>query len=270
MVSPEDVVQGLDLSMLGRQVWERGEALRDVELLEWIDRFRFVTPVAIAERFGVSWQRANARVRRLERVGLLGTARSHVSQPRAVFLTGRACELLDRPRRRPPRAEVQREHEAAIVWLCTRIERETPDARVLTERECRRLDREAPERFSVWVRTGRGTLEKQRRWPDLAVDRGGQLEAIEIEFAPKGTARLQAIIGAYSQRTPFGTARFYARSPALARRLQSIAARERVQMPQSLAHVLQPNEVIVAPWPGLTAAEQDTIRAAMLPKRPPR
>jgi hypothetical protein len=79
----------LDPTVLGRLEWEHDQAARDMELLGWVERFRFVTPEQIATRFGVSWQRANARVRRLERVGLLGTERSHVSQPRAVFVTGR-------------------------------------------------------------------------------------------------------------------------------------------------------------------------------------
>jgi hypothetical protein len=54
--------------------------------------------------------------------------------------------------------------------------------RAQAERECRRLDRDEPEQFSVSVRSVRGTLDKQRRWPNLVVDRVGELEAIEIEF----------------------------------------------------------------------------------------
>ncbi len=107
----------------------------------------------MAARFGLSVQRANARVRRLEAVGLLGCERRFVSQARAVFLTGKGFELLGDERRRVPRAEVHREHEEAIVELVTRLELEEAGAEVLTERECRRLERDGEE-LSVEVAAG--------------------------------------------------------------------------------------------------------------------
>lgn len=180
-------IEGVDPGVLGRCGWDVDEAQRDVEVLAWVGRFRFVTAQAIGERFGVSWQRANARVRRLERRGLVGCERAHVSQPRAVFLTGRSHELLGWPRRRAPRADVQREHEAAIVALVTRLERDAgPATRVLTERECRQLEpSDRATRYSVDVL--RGGQRDRRRWPDVVVELGEGRRAIEIEFAPKGT-----------------------------------------------------------------------------------
>lgn len=53
-----------------------------------------MTAEAIAERFGISIQRANSRVRRMEGLRLVGTWQRWVCEPRAVFLTGRATELL--------------------------------------------------------------------------------------------------------------------------------------------------------------------------------
>jgi len=103
--------------LLGRCSWEVERATAVAELMAWVGRFRFVTAQAIAKRFGVSWQQANSRVRRLARLGIFGTERQHVSQPRAVFLTGRGHDLLGWPRRRAPRTDPQREHEAAIVHL---------------------------------------------------------------------------------------------------------------------------------------------------------
>src|SRR5687768_194238 len=104
----------VDPGLVSRCAWEGEQTRRDLEVLAWVGRFRFVTPRALAVRFGVSWQQANARVRRLERLGLLGCERQHVSQAQAVFLTGKGHELLGWPRRRAPRAETHREHEAAI------------------------------------------------------------------------------------------------------------------------------------------------------------
>ncbi|HEX8084428.1 MAG TPA: winged helix-turn-helix domain-containing protein [Solirubrobacteraceae bacterium] len=218
-------------------------------MLAWVGRFRFVTPQAISERFGVSWQRANARVRRLERLGLVGCERAHVSQPRAVFLTGRGHELLGWPRRRAPRAQVQREHEAAIVWLVTRLEREAAETvRVLTERECRRFEADGDERYSVDVGSADGF---RRRWPDVVVEIGGARRAIEVEFAAKGSARLAAIVAAYEQ-SGYREVLVFVRSAALGRRIAALCARA----DDPLARFGAQRCVVVLPWPGLPADSQ--------------
>ena len=220
-------------------------------MLAWIGRFRFVTPEAIAERFGVSWQRANARVRRLERLGLVGCSRDHVSQPRAVFLTGRGFELLGQPRRRAPRAQVQREHEAAIVWLVTQLGRDaTAGVRVLTERECRRLEAaDERRRYSVELD------DRARRWADVVVERGDRRRAIEIEIAPKGTTRLAQIVAAW-QCSHYDEVIFFVRSASLGRRIQGV-----IRKPLVLGGLTRPfARVRVQPWPGL--AQDDRARLA--------
>src|SRR5688572_5710126 len=98
----------------------------------------------MARRLGVSVQRANARMRRLEHAGLLARARGRVGEPRAIYATRRGCDALGQPRRRPPRAETQRAHELAIVRLCTLIEHRSPQLEVLTEREVRARERHHP------------------------------------------------------------------------------------------------------------------------------
>ncbi|HEV3002091.1 MAG TPA: helix-turn-helix domain-containing protein [Solirubrobacteraceae bacterium] len=250
-----DELEAVAPEVIGRCAWEVDEARRDVEVLAWIGRFRFVTAQAIGERFGVSWQRANARVRRLERLGLVGCERAHVSQPRAVFLTGRGHELLGGPRRRAPRAEVQREHEAAIVWLVTELERAAGDTvRVLTERECRRLEAGETERHSVVV-TGAGATV-QRRWPDLVVEVGELRRAIEIEFAPKGSRRLEGIVVAY-EHSSYDEAVFFVRSAALGRRIKRLA--RSVPDPVRARSGLGSCAVRVLAWPGLPADERERL-----------
>jgi hypothetical protein len=63
--------------------------------------------------------------------------------------TAKGHTLLGLPRRRAPRAELQREHEAAKVWHSTRLELEDDARRVLTERECRRAEALKDGRYSV-------------------------------------------------------------------------------------------------------------------------
>ena len=228
-------VEAVDPGLLGRCAWDVEQAQRDADVLAWIGRFRFVTAQAIGERFGVSWQQANARVRRLERLGFLG-----------------CHELLGWPRRRAPRAQVQREHEAAIVFLVCELERQEPDARVLTERECRR--READDRtrpYSVDVHeAGRRPV---RRWPDVVFETDAGRCAYEIEFAPKGTARLKRIVEAYETRAEYERVVFMVKSASLGRRIQKLAGTD-----QRLVVMLDLKraEVRVVPWIGHPAAQE--------------
>lgn len=178
----------VDPGLVGRPAWDVERAEKDVELLRWIGRFRFVTGKLVAEKFGISWQRANARLRRLERLGLVRSERRHVCEARAVFLTSKGSVLLGGERRRAPRAETHREHELAIVVLATSIEHDRPDLTVVTEHECRRRDRNGDMRWSVDVHApARGP---RHHWPDLVVTDGARRTAVEIEFAPKASDRL--------------------------------------------------------------------------------
>jgi DNA-binding MarR family transcriptional regulator len=249
----------VDPLALGRCAWETERTERDVELLAWIGRFRFVTAQAIAGRFGFSRQQANAHVRRFERHGLVGHEREHVSQSRAVFLTRHGHELLGWPRRRPPRPQVQREHEDAIVWLATGLELQAgPGGRVLTERECRQLEAAGgPRRFSVEVPGGpRGV---QRRWPDLVVEADDGRRAYEIEFAPKGTDRLRRIVAAY-ERSDYAEVVFLVKSAALARRIAGLTGQ-----PSELRTLLRISScpIRVLPWPALATEHRHELAAAL-------
>lgn len=239
----------IDPGLLGRCSWETEQAQRDAEVLAWVGRFRFVTAQPIALRFDVSWQQANARVRRLERVRLLGTERQHLSQARAVFLTGRGHELLGWRRRRAPRAHVHREHEEAIVRLVTELEHEYSDALVLTERECRQLDDPAKgRRYGVEVF---GDGRDNKRWPDAILETAEGRRAFELEFSPKGTDRLKRIVDAY-ECSGYEDVMFLVKSAALGRRIKRLRkpADETLRL---LGWSRRP--VHVVPWNGLPEVE---------------
>lgn len=254
MSEVEERWEQIDPGLVGRASWEVEEAQRDVEILEWIGRFRFVTAKAIADQFEVSWQRANARVRRLEREGLLGLERKYASQARAVFLTGPGATLLGWERHRAPRADVHREHEEAIVWLVTRLERRNDGREVLTERECRRLEREAGKRYSVDVAAS--NRSDRRRWPDVVLDHGDRRDAIEIEFAPKSSKRLTAIVDGYAIGRTYERVTFLVKSPALGKRLQQLAGR--------WSGSGRPGRVQVSAWPGLSRDDREQVTRALL------
>lgn len=206
--------------VVGRPGWDVEGAREDTELVWWIGRFRFVTVEAAAGRLGVSRQRAQARLQRLARRGLVGATRSHRAQPAAWYLTPAGSVLVGGERRRPPRADVQREHEAAIVELVAELEAEHPDAVVLTERECRRAERDQERRCSIELPGGVGL----RHWPDVVLIDGEAIDAYEIELTPKSTPRLRAILGGY--RDSDCRAVHYIAGTQLARRIARLAERE--------------------------------------------
>jgi hypothetical protein len=261
-------LEPVDPSLLERCAWETEHARRDLEVLAWVGRFRFVEPRAIGRRFGVSWQAANARVRRLERLGLLGTQRQHVSQARAVFLTAKGHQLLGGERRRAPRAEVQREHEAAIVDLVVALERSDHPGfvRVLTERECRGLEARGDVRYSVEVCYS-GPRKDRRRWPDLVVELAEGRRAIEFEFAPKGRERLKRIVAGYASAVRYDEVVFFVKRLSLGRTISQLIVSE-----SDTPWGYSGPEMLVRPWPGLPAAERqalaDQLPTLPKPKRP--
>jgi hypothetical protein len=225
-------------------------------MLWWIGRFRFVTARELSVRFGVTEQRVNARVRRFLRAGLVADHRPHNNTSRVVFLTRRGWLSIGMTPRRPPRTDIQRRHELALVMLVAVLEHETPfgQRRVLTERECRAAERRdrhrGGERWNVDVVTRYGA---QRRWPDLvAVDDRWKL-AIEVEFAVKHTRRLEEIVSGYRTTGTFAGVLWLVENPALARRLSRMAE-------ERLAWLTEPVEMRVATY----APGQERLAEAIL------
>jgi DNA-binding Lrp family transcriptional regulator len=234
------------------------EAQRDAEVLRWVGRFRFVTDELLADRFGVSRQQMNLRVRRLADAGLVERTGPPM-QPRLTMLTRRGARAVDLPVRRAPRTDQQREHELAVVWLVIQIER-AGDILVRTERECRTLEAQGDVRHSIpVVRPGR---PDERRWPDVVLDGGSRRSALELELSAKGTSRLQAIVDAYARTPTYDEAIFLAVDASIARRLARCM--RKAARPVLLAQPAAPaRRLRVVPWPGLSDDHQRLIAAAI-------
>jgi urease beta subunit len=122
------------------------------------------------------------------------------------------------------------------------LEREArAELRVLTERECRRLEAADAPRYSVMLDDGR------RRWADVVIESGSRRRAIEIEFSPKGSSRLAQIVAAYAC-SDYDEVLFFVRNAALGARISGCASGARVR---------------VLPWPELPAAERDRLARAL-------
>jgi len=216
-----------------------------------------VTCELLAARFGVHPDRMRARIRRLEQLGLVLRACGLPNQAAAVYLTAAgACHIGIR-RRRPPRPDMHREHELALIGLVCRLELRRPDLRVLTERDARDLELTSQQRLSVDVVDGQGRTVK--RWPDVILADAQQTAAIEVEFAAKSSQRLRGILRAYID-SPMSQVHYLVSSPALAARLQTIAAQE-----TSGARMFnpQPCPITIAPWHQATPTAQAAIKARL-------
>jgi hypothetical protein len=232
------------------------EAVRDREWMVWLGRFRFVTAELAGQRFGVSERRARIRLQRLVTAGL-----AEVQRPAGVSglysLSRSGAQSLGQPTRREPRIEIQRAHELAIVELAAQLELAAPGLTVLTERECRQLTAKGLGRFSVEVQAENG--RPAARWPDLVLKTERGLIAMEIEFAPKTTARLARIFRGYLL-SDMTEVHFLVADRLLAARLKRTADQARLQLPLRNTDAL--TAIVVGPWSGAPEEEQRAIRAA--------
>jgi hypothetical protein len=225
----------------GRRRRGNEQAERDVEVLVWVARFRSVTAQTTATRFGRSLQRTRARLRRLTADGLVQAHRSTGAEPLVYFVTHRGRVALDLPPRKPPRPDAHRRHELAIVRLVALLEKS--GSRVLTERECRWMEAagDRGRRYSVDTSNG-------RRWPDAVLEApDGRRLALEIEFAPKPTARLRTIARGYLAGD-FDAVRVLVESPALAGRIAGVFATLRESELGALGIGGALPEMLVLPW----------------------
>ena len=235
------------------------EAQRDADVLRFVGRFRFVTDELLAKRFGVSRQQMNLRLRRLTAAGLLQRTDSR-TQPRLTMLTRKGARAVDLPIRRAPRTDAQREHELSLVWLVIELER-AGGVRVFTERECRTLEAAGAAQFSVPVLPP--DRPRERRWPDLVLERDGRRWAVELELSAKGMTRLRAIVDAYAT-SDYAEVMFLAGGETVARWLAAAIARASRRGP--FARTGRVGAALrVAPSPTLGAAEHRSVVAVVAP-----
>lgn len=264
---PKTTTDSQPVRMVVRGSRARLEAERDREMLEWIARFRFVTAELLGERFALSPQRVNARLRRLEAAGLVARERAAATQARAAFVTGVGARRLGVRVRRAPRTNAQREHELAIVALVAHLERShgARDHRVLTEREQRAAEADSTAQFSVELRPpARGEL---RRWPDAVIETPTARIAIELELSMKAPERLKRIVAGYAATTTYTDVRFLAATPGIAVRYAALIARETAHRPLATMLDLSQTRLIVEPWPGADAETQRRITGALAATR---
>lgn len=219
----------------GRRV-DREQA-RDVAVLAWAARFRFVTIGALAVRWQVTEQRMRARVRRLEREGLVLRVRRWTNHPTAIYPSERGLDRLGLAARARPRFDGRFGHELAVIKRVLAAEaffREAQlEATVFTERDARRAEADAATQFAIEVRDA--AHRRRRHWPDYVVATGEGSTAVELEFSAKATVRLRSIVRGYLRASAYEFVDFVllegGEHDALRRRLGAIIATETREAP---------------------------------------
>jgi hypothetical protein len=197
---------------------------RDLAMVRWIGRQRFVEAGQLAGRFGMDERNAYRRLRGLVSLGLLEHQRILHGRP-GVYLATRvglaAVELNLPPARVDLRTYV---HDLGAVDLCVELEREFSAELVVTERELRSRDT-AAERPRYAVMLGQQTTRRGLHFSDLAVELGdGRPLCVELELTAKSSGRLDQIVSAYVRGRHIAAVRYYA-APAAIRAVERAVAR---------------------------------------------
>ncbi|MBB1256539.1 hypothetical protein H3146_24780 [Streptomyces sp. OF3] len=193
----------------------RGHAMtsRDLEILQWIGRWRAVTCDQVAREFdrraGSTRRREvyERRLRALHALGMLRQDRPLSDRPRIHWLTraGMTAAGMDGAPASPSVAELV--HDLEVIELAAHLARIQPDHQLITEQEIRRCEPNpssgpgARLRSDIEIGAGRGT--GGRAFPDLASVVTGpegdeQVWVHELERARKGRARLMTIMLSYA------------------------------------------------------------------------
>lgn len=189
---------------------------RDLEWLEWMGRWRFVTGPMIAREFSARGQSApptsvDRRLRVFIERGLVGYERVLADTPRLLWLTRAGMRLaeLDGPVVTPKFADIR--HDLKVIdvahWLSTT---RVPSHTLVTEREIRRreggLRPDESGTYSLRV-TG---WKRNRAYPDLvSVNPSGRAWGHEIELSRKNHDRLVHLMRAYYDAPAFAGAVYY-------------------------------------------------------------
>jgi len=185
---------------------------RDRELLLWINGFGFVELVSVAGRWGVVYETARARVRKLVDAGLLARERVLFGGAMVLKVTTEGIEVAgdDLGPVKGVRLGTL-EHDLAVVRLAVRLERETGGV-FEPERRLRR-------------RLGLAGVGVPGHVPDGLLRPPGAEKpiAVEVELSAKPKARLRQIIDQYRTSFDYSGVWYFVGGENIKRQVEDIA-----------------------------------------------
>lgn len=198
---------------------------RDLEMVRWIGRHRFVEARQVAARFAMNTTNAYRRLGGLVALGLLAHRRILHGRPGAYWTTRTGLRTVGL---RLPAAGVDirtYDHDLLAASLSIKLEEEFGASAILAERELRSRDTASDQpRYAVALG---GKSARSLHFPDLAAnpeDRG--VLAVEVELTPKGSTRLDTIVAGYVRARHIGSVRYYL-APAARRGVERAVERAR-------------------------------------------
>lgn len=173
---------------------KREVTARDIEILKWIARCRFVTTDQVLKRFGLKRSKGFQRLQVLEVEGLVVRERMFHRMPGSARVTRKGLEMLGSEMPVPTISMQSFAHDQAVVW--EQISLELKGCETITEREMRYAERALGESYTVRIPPSQnaGAITHM---PDLAFETKGKWYAVEVELAPKNEARLISILSGY-------------------------------------------------------------------------
>jgi len=165
-------------------------------------RVLVLTQIAILQ--GVKPPTVRARVRRLQRLGLVQVDDRYVRTPAGVLITDAGLRRIDSPLPAPELSEAQRRHDIGLgwVWIAARSGAFGALTELVSERRMRSLDarqatlRAPAERYGIGVESD-GPANSH--FADMLIRaRSGRTIAVELELHAKGAWRLDRVMRAYA------------------------------------------------------------------------
>jgi hypothetical protein len=211
---------------------------QQLTIVRWVGGLGAVTADALARHAGVTVGSARARLRELERAGLLRGKLLLAGEPPLYAATAaglRASGLRGLQPCRPTVANAP--HAIACARAAVALERAYPDQRVMGERELRRDEREAGRALASARLPARAHEHTALHRPDLVLwPRGGEERlpvAVEVELTVKAPRRLAEICRAWARcRCVAGTVYLASQDAIgpLARAIEHAQAGERIAL----------------------------------------
>lgn len=191
---------------------------RDLQWLEWMARWRFVTGPAIVREFVSRGQSApptsvDRRLRALTGLGLVEYERVLAEEPRLYWISRAGMQLvgLTGPVVGPKFADIRHDLRVLDVahWLTTE---RVPSHTLITEREIRRSEtgnqyEDVPAMYSIELPE---RVKHSRAYPDLVtVNEEGAAWGHEVEFSRKEHRRLVRLMLGYASAEGYRGAIYY-------------------------------------------------------------
>lgn len=195
---------------------------RDLQLVELVGRFPFVTTVQASRWLGevaggsTAMRVLNRRVAVLVGAGLLEQGRFLTEHGRVLWVTHEGLRAVGQSGQVHTPRIGQARHDKIVTDLALEVMITKPSHQLVTEREMRRSD--TPNQLvssdPVWVTVH--TSEKSRRvYPDLlTVAPSGSRVVHEIELAIKAHSRLVSLMLSHLDNEAVGSVRYYASNDA--------------------------------------------------------